>query len=156
MNKVQLKELTNYIGKTLLNLAVGYGFSKKRLITYFKDIIEANPLFDYKTSLMFISYNDAMKAYDEKFYSVNKAIISLIEEFKNEESLIIKIPKNGKSCMIYGSILNEILKYSKIDKDSIVAKNIANTDYSSYNIIFPIRRKMKSFGGKRICDQMIV
>lgn len=154
MDKVAQKELSDYIEETILNLSVWYGFSKRRLITYFKSIIEENPDFDYKTSLMFISYDDKMKSHDKKFYDVNKAIISLVEEFKCKESLVIKIPKNGKSCLIYGSILNEILKYSKIDKYSIVSKNIANTEYSSYNIIFPIKRKMNCFGGKRICDQL--
>lgn len=154
MDKAQQKELSEYIEETILDLSVGYGFSKRRLVSYFKKVIEENPLFDYKTSLMFISFNDLMKSHDVKFYAVNKAIIELIEEFKCKEALVINTPKNGKSCLIYGSILAEILKYSKIDKDSVVSKNIANTEYSSYNIIFPIKRKMKCFGGKRICDQI--
>lgn len=152
MDKVTTQELSTYIDETILGLAVGYGFSKRRLMAHFREVIDNNPKFDFKTSLMFISYDDVMKEHDLKFFSVNKAIIDLVEEFNCKESLVISRPKHGKSCMIYGSILAEMLKYSKIDKNSIVSKNIAGTSFEAYNIIFPIKRKMKSFGGKRICD----
>lgn len=142
--KSDMRDISSYVCKVMVYGAIsGHGISRADIESLCERYSDDNPRVDI-TKLPIVMLTDDGSAED-------RAIMSLVKKHCKKCSIF---SDDGKTVLIVGLAAKEIV--SKLDYTNCEVKNLKTKVRVRLPNRFPINRKMKCFGGDRVCDKIKV
>lgn len=161
MKKVNMKEVSKSRGsslkqKAVISNALSINESRKHLIpktkvtAFIKGMMEKDDSYFDKHKMMFLSYSE------DNEDIVSEAIIRLVEKYVDKNLYIVcKKGKTGKSCLFTGECADELISKSDIEVDKKFILKVNGTTANYYRVTYPMRKRIKGFGGERLKDVVL-
>lgn len=147
MDNDKLKFISVVTNAISVNENRNHNLPKTRLTNLVKECMKRDANWFNKHKMIMLSYTDNEK--DE----VVEAIVGLVEKHC-DPSLYISCRKspNGKSIAFTGPCADELFAKSSIAEDKKFILKLGNDKVNYYTLSYPLRKKLKCFGGIRLKD----
>lgn len=123
---------------------------RTRLVAFVRKRLKIDAKWFDKHRLVFVTYSD------ERPDIVSQSVISLMEKYADADSYVMcrKHP-NGKSMVFSDGYADELFGKSEVKTDKKFIMTVGDETVNYCKIVYPLRRKLKCFGGERLKDAIV-